>query len=93
MELAFAHLEARCSAEGAGGAAAAWAALLAAFERTILHTHRSKFSQFLVFYMCTKYPDPCARLFVEFLLLRLHVGAHGVKCLVPATGGGAVKCI
>ncbi len=32
---------------------------------------RSKFSQYLVFFLCHKHPEPCVRLFAEFLLGRL----------------------
>ncbi len=64
---------------------------MSSFERTILNTHRSKFSQYLVFYMCYKYPEPCVRLFAEFLITRLqvrlghslglqHIGVHAKPC-------------
>ncbi len=42
MELTFAHLQRRAEA-GQGGAA--WDTLLGAFERCVLLTHRSKFTQ------------------------------------------------
>ena len=48
MELAFEHLRQRCVAGQLGGA---WATLLAALERTLLATPRSKFTQFLLFYV------------------------------------------
>lgn len=65
-----------------GGPQQAWQALLAIFERTILNTHRSKFSQFLVFYMCLEQPDLCARHFVDFLLSRLKVCVVQRLCVV-----------
>ena len=49
MEMTFDHLEWRCKA---GQLHRAWAVMLSAFERTLLHTYRSKFTQFLVYYMC-----------------------------------------
>lgn len=49
MEQTFEHLVWRCNA---GQLQRAWAVLLAAFERTLLHTYRSKFTQFLVYYLC-----------------------------------------
>ena len=49
MELTFDHLVWRCQA---GQLQRAWAVMLSAFERTLLHTYRSKFTQFLVYYMC-----------------------------------------
>ncbi|KAL6758121.1 RNA polymerase I-specific transcription initiation factor RRN3-domain-containing protein, partial [Haematococcus lacustris] len=70
MELAFAHLATRC--DQAGGLQAVWEVLLAIFERSILNTHRSKFSQYLVFFMCYRHPEPCARTFIDFHLSRLH---------------------
>lgn len=42
MELTFQHLERRGAA---GQLGAAWDSLLAAFERSVLLTHRSKFTQ------------------------------------------------
>ena len=42
MELTFGHLERRAAA---GHGAPAWDTLLAAFERSVLLTHRSKFTQ------------------------------------------------
>lgn len=71
MEITFAHLDRRLAQ--AGGPLQVWEALLAIFERTILNTHRSKFSQFLVFYVAYKHHSPCAQLFVDFLLARLQV--------------------
>ena len=49
MELTFDHLVWRCQA---GQLQRTWAVMLSAFERTLLHTYRSKFTQFLVYYMC-----------------------------------------
>jgi len=49
MELTFDHLLWRGNA---GQQQRAWAVMLSAFERTLLHTYRSKFIQFLVYYMC-----------------------------------------
>ena len=49
MEQTFDHLVWRCNA---GQLQRAWGVLLTAFERTLLHTYRSKFTQFLVYYMC-----------------------------------------
>lgn len=75
MDLTFAHLQRRLMEPN--GLPLLWDAMLPIFERTILSTHRSKFSQFLIFYICCKHPDPCGRMFVEFLLARLKVGGQG----------------
>jgi RNA polymerase I-specific transcription initiation factor RRN3 len=49
-----------------------WPCLLAIFERCIVSTHRSKFTQFLVFYMCSRQPPAlCAASFIELLIARL----------------------
>lgn len=45
--------------------------MLSIFERAILNTHRSKFTQYLVFFVCSKQPQPCAAAFVDLLLSRL----------------------
>eukprot|EP00887_Chlorella_sp_A99_P008082 scaffold12.g8082.t1 len=68
MELTFAHLQRRV---GAGQLAQAWATLLAAFERSVLHTHRSKFAQFLLFFLCRAAPVECSRGFLDLLFARL----------------------
>ena len=48
MEQVLAHLQWRC-AQGQLGEA--WASMLGSFERALLHAHRSKFTQFLLFYL------------------------------------------
>lgn len=58
MGLVFEHLGRRCKA---GQLQAAWNTVLHTFQRTILHTHRSKFTQYLIWYLCEK-----ARLFIPF---------------------------
>lgn len=49
MDLVFKHLEHRCEQ---GQLAGAWGTLLHTFEQSILDTHRSKFTQYLLWYMC-----------------------------------------
>ena len=49
MDLVFKHLEHRCEQ---GQLPGAWATLLHSFEQSILDTHRSKFTQYLLWYMC-----------------------------------------
>ncbi|KAG2498036.1 hypothetical protein HYH03_003797 [Edaphochlamys debaryana] len=68
MELAFEHISRRIAA---GEGRALWDTLLSAFERTILNTHRSKFTQFLVFYTCMTNPATCSPSLVRLLLSRL----------------------
>ena len=58
MELTFEHLVWRCSA---GQLQRSWLVLLTAFERTLLHTYRSKFTQFLVYYLCQQVTSKPAR--------------------------------
>ena len=45
-----------------------WQAMLSAFERSLLHTHRSKFTQFLIFFLCLHNPEQCCRSFTSVLL-------------------------
>lgn len=68
MELTFAHLERRLTA---GQHAAAWATLLAAFERSVLHTHRSKFVQFVLFYGAKAAPETAPAALLDLLISRL----------------------
>ncbi|KAL4436668.1 hypothetical protein ABPG75_003807 [Micractinium tetrahymenae] len=68
MELTFAHLARRAEA---GQGAAAWDTLLAAFERCVLLTHRSKFTQFVLFHACRQSPEHCCRAFLHLLISRL----------------------
>ena len=48
MELTFQHLAQRCAA---GQLRPAWTALLGALDRALLATHRSKFTQFLLWFV------------------------------------------
>ena len=48
MELTFQHLEVCCAT---GQLRGAWTTLLGALERTLVSTHRCKFTQFLLFYL------------------------------------------
>ncbi|KAK9901703.1 hypothetical protein WJX75_009400 [Coccomyxa subellipsoidea] len=68
MGLVFEHLGRRCEA---GQLAAAWATTLHTFQRTILHTHRSKFTQYLLWYLCEKDPKHCSVSLVQLLLGQL----------------------
>lgn len=68
MELTFAHLQRRVAA---GDLRQAWETMLASFERSVLNVHRSKFAQFLLFYLARTSPDNCPRAFLDLLLSRL----------------------
>jgi len=68
MEMTMEHLERRVIS---GQLPATWDTTLGAFERTILHTHRSKFVQFLVFYLARYAPEQCCSSLVGFLLARI----------------------
>lgn len=54
MEVLFQHISNRCRA---GQLPAVWDTVLGMFERTLLHAHRSKFTQFLLFYVAYQDPD------------------------------------
>lgn len=69
MELTFGHLERRAAAGQLPGTA--WDTLLSSFERCVLLTHRSKFTQFLLFHACQRSPDHCCRAFLHLLIARL----------------------
>ena len=71
MVLTFEHLAHRCEQ---GQLAGAWATLLHAFERSILDTHRSKFTQYLLWYLCKQAgPTTCpANCHVKGCWLGLH---------------------
>lgn len=68
MEMTMEHLERRVVS---GQLPATWDTTLGAFERTILHTHRSKFVQFLVFYLARYAPEQCCASLVGLLLARI----------------------
>ena len=68
MELTLQHLSRRMMA---GQLLLVWETLLASFDRTVLHTHRSKFTQFLMFYLLRHAPDSCLQSFLHFLLSKL----------------------
>ncbi|GIL51718.1 hypothetical protein Vafri_7665 [Volvox africanus] len=73
MELTFEHLRRRIAA---GELRQMWETLVASFERTILNTHRSKFTQFLLFYVCFQSPIYCSQSLVRLLLSRLRDARH-----------------
>ena len=68
MEMVMEHLQRRIAA---GQLPSTWDTALAAFERTILHTHRSKFVQYLLFFLARHAPEQCCGSFVGFLLSRI----------------------
>lgn len=68
MELTLEHLKSRVTADTA---AAAWSTLLAALERTLLPTQRSKFTQFLLFYLARQDPEKWCGELLRSLLERL----------------------
>lgn len=68
MELTLGHLNRRLAA---GQLLLVWNTILAAFDRTVLHTHRSKFTQFVVFHILSLSPESCCREFLNLLLSRL----------------------
>ena len=80
MELTFDHLVWRCEA---GQLQRTWAVMLSAFERTLLHTYRSKFTQFLVYYMCQQ---------VRFLPLKDAVAVCGTLLLLTVPFTMSVFC-
>lgn len=69
MELCLKHLMKRMMA--AGQLQATWETLVGAFEKTILHTHRSKFTQYVVFFAAQKAPESCCKSFISLLLTKL----------------------
>jgi hypothetical protein len=83
MGLVFEHLGRRCEA---GQLAAAWATTLHTFQRTILHTHRSKFTQYLLWYLCEKARPLCRFTFQSFYLLRFLFAASHLGCCLLHLG-------
>ena len=68
MEMTMAHLRHRISH---GEIQNVWRSLLQAFESVVLHTHRSKFTQFIMFYVASQSPIHCSRSFTQLLLGKL----------------------
>ena len=69
MELVFAHLARRVAA---GQLPATWSTTLQAFERFVLHAHRSKFAQFVIFYLARHAPELCCRSLLESLMMHVN---------------------
>ncbi|KAI8468899.1 MAG: RNA polymerase I-specific transcription initiation factor RRN3-domain-containing protein [Monoraphidium minutum] len=68
MGLVLEHLSRRFAA---GQQTQLWHTLQAAFDRSLLHTHRSKFTQYLLFRAIAEDPATCAPAFASMLLARL----------------------
>jgi len=68
MELTLSHLRHRISR---GEVQNVWKALLDAFEGIVLQTHRSKFTQFVVFYVASTSPVYCSKSLLHLLLQKL----------------------
>jgi RNA polymerase I-specific transcription initiation factor RRN3 len=65
MEMTFIHLQWRVDA---GQLGAVWQTMLTAFERTLLHAHRCKFTQYLLFFLALKDPARCCSSFSACLM-------------------------
>eukprot|EP00879_Flechtneria_rotunda_P027592 GHRR01029563.1.p1 GENE.GHRR01029563.1~~GHRR01029563.1.p1 ORF type:complete len:775 (+),score=300.41 GHRR01029563.1:409-2733(+) len=65
MEMTFEHLQRRVNA---GQLGAVWQTMLMAFERTLLHAYRCKFTQYLIFFLALKDPERCCSSFTACLL-------------------------
>ncbi|KAF6257096.1 RNA polymerase I-specific transcription initiation factor RRN3-domain-containing protein [Scenedesmus sp. NREL 46B-D3] len=65
MEMTFTHLQWRVDS---GQLGAAWQTMLTAFERTLLHAHRCKFTQYLIFFLALKDPVRCCSSFSACLV-------------------------
>jgi RNA polymerase I-specific transcription initiation factor RRN3 len=68
MELLLSHLGRRFAS---GQGSAAWDTVLGHFERCVLHTHRSKFVQYVAFYSARRDPPAACRALLGGLLARL----------------------
>lgn len=68
MELTLQHLKHRISR---GELQHVWKSLLDAFDSIILQTHRSKFTQFLIFYVASHSPVHCSKSLLHMLLSKL----------------------
>ena len=68
MEMTMEHVHTRVEK---GQLPALWDTVMSCFDTTILHTHRSKFVQFLVFYLARHAPEPCCTSFVSLLLHKI----------------------
>lgn len=64
MDMTLEHLQ-RCVNNGHGNQV--FEALIRSFQTTILETYKSKFTQFLLFYMCSLSPATCGNTFASLL--------------------------
>ncbi|MEW5303167.1 MAG: hypothetical protein WDW36_005886 [Sanguina aurantia] len=68
MDIVFGHVGRRLEA---GELRQVWATLLSVFESALLHTHRSKFTQYLLFHVASSDPASCAPSLLRLLTSRL----------------------
>jgi len=68
MELTLEHLRRRISK---GELQHVWKSLLEAFEGIVLQTHRSKFTQFVIFYVASHSPVHCSKSMLQLLMTKL----------------------
>jgi RNA polymerase I-specific transcription initiation factor RRN3 len=73
MELVFGHLQRRVAA---GQLAGAWETMLSVFEGRLLHAHRCKFTQFLLFFLAVQEPARCCGSFTAALMRLLRSPAQ-----------------
>lgn len=53
-----------------------WQTMLNTFERTLLHAHRCKFTQYILFFLALKDPQRCCNSFVTCLMSHLRDSRH-----------------
>jgi len=73
MELTFQHLQRRVAA---GQLGSVWQTLLRVFEARLIHAHRCKFTQFLVFFLTVQDPPRCCSSFTACLMSMLRDNAQ-----------------
>eukprot|EP00250_Pteridium_aquilinum_P022193 c25320_g1_i3 orf=194-1981(+) len=64
MDMTLQHLQ---NCLGAGRIDQVFSTLMSSFQSTILNTHKSKFTQFLIFYVCSLAPTTCGEKFASLL--------------------------
>ena len=69
MDIMFGYLDECCEEGGRAEEEAVFAILLELFHRSVLDTHRCKFTQFLLFYHCRR-GDAYSTRFIESLLAK-----------------------
>eukprot|EP00803_Ostreobium_quekettii_P000485 evm.model.scf_519EXC.9 EVM.evm.TU.scf_519EXC.9 scf_519EXC:52496-57970(+) len=73
MDIILRHLNKRCEA---GQLPLVWETMMQIFHQTLCHVHKSKFSQYIIFFLASRDPTRLCREFASHLLATIRSNAH-----------------